>query len=96
MNVKTTISISEARKKIFEIADEVQSPNNIYTLTENGKPKAVIMSADEFESWMETLEVVKDFPNLKKDLKSLEKNIKEKKQKDFTTLEDMIKKYGEK
>lgn len=72
MNTKTTLSISEARKKIFEIADEVQKPNTHYTLTEKGRPKMVLMSATEFESWRETLEVVHEFPDLKKDIETIE------------------------
>lgn len=92
MNSRTTISISEARKKIFEIANEVQSPNNIYTLTEKGVPKAVLMSADEFESWMETLEVIKDFPDLENDIKEFEKDLKTKKYKKYVSLEEVLKK----
>lgn len=53
MKTKTTLSISEARKRFFAIAEEVQQPNNYYTLTERGKPKAVIVSADYFESLLE-------------------------------------------
>jgi antitoxin YefM len=56
--IKNVISISEARKNIFQIANEVQKPDNYYTLTENGRPKIVIISADEFESWLETVEVL--------------------------------------
>lgn len=48
--MKTTLSISEARKKFFTIADDVQSPDTYYTLTERGRPKAVIVSADRFEA----------------------------------------------
>lgn len=50
MKTKTTLSISEARKKFFSIADEVQEPEVYYTLTERGRPKAVIVSADCFET----------------------------------------------
>lgn len=45
----TTIPISEARKNIFSIAEEVQNPNVHYTLTERGRPKIVILSAEKFE-----------------------------------------------
>jgi prevent-host-death family protein len=69
MTIKNTLSISEARKKIFKIAEETQKPGNYYTFTENGRPKVVLMSAEEFESWQETLEVMRDFPNLKEDIK---------------------------
>ncbi|HLD26657.1 MAG TPA: type II toxin-antitoxin system Phd/YefM family antitoxin [Patescibacteria group bacterium] len=68
MNTKNTLSITEARKRIFEIADAVQKPDCFYVLTEKGKPKAVIISAEEFESWKETLEVIEQFPDLDKDI----------------------------
>lgn len=87
MNSKTTLSISEARKKIFDIGEEVQKPNVHYTLTENGKPKMVIMGVEEFESWQETLEVMKDFPNLKEDMQKAER---EYKRGEFITLEDLL------
>lgn len=89
MNTKTTLPISEARKKIFEIAKEVQKPNKYYTLTEKGRPKAVIMSAEEFESWEETLEVIRDFPNLKKDIKQAEQDYKKG---NYITLDELLKK----
>ena len=60
MNPKTIISISEARRRIFEIAEEVQKPGVQYTLTDKGKSKLVILSADEYESLMETLEITSD------------------------------------
>jgi len=94
MDAKTTLSISEARKKIFKIAKMVQKPSTRYTLTDKGKPKAVVMSADEFESWQETLEVVKEFPDLEKDIKELEKDIKSGAYKKYTTLEDILAKEG--
>lgn len=94
MNTKTTLSISEARKKIFNIAKEVQKPSNYYTLTEKGRPKAVIMSAEEFESWKETLEVARDFPDLVKDLKETDRAVKTGEYKKWTTLEDVMAQYG--
>ncbi len=91
MNVENTISISEARKKIFKIAEETQKPNNYYTLTENGRPKVVLMSADEFESWQETMEVMREFPNLEKDIEEAEK---EYKRGEYTTLDELLAKEG--
>ncbi len=57
--VKTTIPISEARRHIFAIAREVQKPNRVYTLTLNGVPKAIIMSAAKYESLMISLSTEK-------------------------------------
>jgi prevent-host-death family protein len=91
MRTKTTISITDARKNIFDIAEEVQKPGVYYTFTEKGKPKAVMMSVDEFESWVETLEVMKDFPDLKNDIKEARD---EYKRGEFITLEDLLAKEG--
>ena len=91
MDTKTTLSISEARKKIFKIAEKVQKPSTYYTLTEKGIPKVVVMSAEEFESWRETLEVMRDFPNLEKDVKKAEKDFKKG---NYSTLEKILAKEG--
>ena len=60
MKIKTTMPISEARKQIFKITDEAQKPGNYYTLTEKGRPKVVIMSYEEYDSLMETMEILSD------------------------------------
>ena len=91
MDTKTTLSISEARKEIFKIAEKVQKPSTYYTLTEKGRPKVVVLSAEEFESWQETLEVNRIFPNLEKDLKAAERDFKKKK---YVTLEEVLSKEG--
>lgn len=94
MDIKTTISITEARNRIFEIAEEVQKPATYYTITENGKPKAVIMSAEEFESWAETLEVMQEFPDIKKDIEETDSAIKTGEYKKWASLDDIMVKYG--
>ena len=48
MKIKNVLSITEARKKIFSIAEEVQKSNIYYTLTERGKPTIVMLSAEKF------------------------------------------------
>ena len=94
MDTKTILSISEARKKIFKIAEEVQKLSNYYTLTKKGRPKAVLMSADEFESWRETMEVMHEFPDLDKDVKKVDRAVKAGKYKKWETLDDIMAEYG--
>jgi len=91
MDTKTTLPISEARKKIFRIAEKVQKPSTYYTFTEKGRPKVVVLSADEFESWQETLEVMRIFPKLGKDIEKAEKDYKKG---DRVTLEKALSKEG--
>lgn len=89
MNSKTTLSITEARKQLFALAQKAQQSGLHYTLTEKGKAKVVLMSADEFESWQETLEVMQDFPNLKKTIKKVEKDYRNKLYKNYKTLAEL-------
>jgi len=91
MSTKTTIPISEARKKIFQLTKDVQRPSVFYTLTERGRPKAVIMSAQDFESWQETLEVMNVFPNWKKDIDKAGEDYKEGR---TISLENLLFKEG--
>ena len=90
MTTRTTISISEARKQFFSIAEQVQRPNVYYTLTDKGRPKAVVMSAEEFESWVETVEVMRDFPDLKLTIAETRRDIKQKKHKQYKTLNQVL------
>lgn len=94
MNPKYTLPISEARKKIFEIAEEVQKPDVYYVLTEKGRPKAVILSYEEYDSLIETLEVMQEMPDLGKDLKRAREAVASGEYKTFTTLEELLAKQG--
>lgn len=94
MRAKTTIPISEARKRIFDIADEVQKPGVYYIFTDKGRPKTVIMSYDEFDSIMETLEVKRIFPDLDKDIAETEKALKTGEYKKWPTLDSLKRDWG--
>ena len=86
MDQATTISITEARKRLFQIAKEVQIPGRSYVLTEKGKPKVVIISFEELDSLKETIEVLTEFPNLKKDMEQVEHDIKSGDYLKYSTL----------
>ena len=94
INTKTTISISEARRRIFNIADEVQAPNKVYTLTADGKPKVVIMSAEEYESWTETMEVLRDCPDIFERIAESDRAVKTGDWSNFVTWEDFKKDWS--
>ncbi len=94
MNTKTTISITEARKRIFEIAEDVQLPERVYTLTADGKPKAVIMSAEEYESLLETISVLEDFPDIKQEIAEADEAFRTGEWKNWPTLDDLKREWG--
>jgi len=90
MQPKNTLSITEARKIIFSIANDVQKPDTHYTLTENGRPKAVIMSAEEFESWQETVEILAN-KNIMDDISASKKEFAKN---DYITLDQFLEEEG--
>ena len=53
MKTKNTISVTQARKDIFNLTQEIQQGDKHYTLTERGVPKAVILSVASFEKMLE-------------------------------------------
>ncbi len=55
-----TLPLTEARKDLSKIVDEVSSIHEHIVITKQGKAEAVLMSSDEFEGWQETLEILSD------------------------------------
>ncbi len=90
MRIKNIISITEARKKIFDIADDVQQPGNYYILTQKGNPKVILMSTEDFETLKETMEVMREFPNLDKEVRQIDKAVKSGEYKKWAKLEDIL------
>jgi len=90
MDSKTTLSLTEARKRIFDIAEDVQKPGKFYTFTENGSPKAVLMSAEQFDSLMEDLELSAD-PNFAKRMAKVEKELE---RGDYVSWEEAKRQLG--
>jgi prevent-host-death family protein len=85
------LSTTEARKKIFSLTEKVQMGGMHYTLTENGRAKAVIMSSDEYESWKETLELMSDVPDIPARIARAERDIARGK---TATLHQLLKTYA--
>lgn len=83
--MRKTLPVTEAREKLTEIVEEVNNKFEQIEITKNGKPRAVIMSADEFDSWKETLDIISDV-QLMKDIKEAEKDFEEGR---TTTLEQL-------
>lgn len=72
---KLTLTVTEFRKNIFKMLEKIEKESITITLTYHGKPKWVIMSGDEYEGLMETLDILSD-EELMKDLREAEEDIK--------------------
>ena len=55
-----TLSLSEAKMKLSELIEKVQSTDAEVVITKNGRPAAVLVSPDEFEGWRETIAIKSD------------------------------------
>lgn len=85
-----TLPISEARTKLPTLVDRANRLMDEYIITVNGKPAAVIMSADEYESWKETTEIMSD-PELMQAIKEGEAQLEKG---EYITLEELEKELG--
>lgn len=71
-----TMSVSEAKMKLSALVDSVKNTDEEVVITKNGRPVAVLVSPDEFESWRETLTIRFDadlMGEIKEGLESLQK-----------------------
>jgi len=83
-----TLSLSEVKMKLSELIENVCSTDEEIIITKNGRPAAVLVSPEEFESLKETIEI-KSNPDLMKEIKkgllALKKNTR------LYTLEELFK-----
>lgn len=56
----TTIPLAEARAQLSKLVDEAVRTHERVEVTKNGRRAAVIMSAEDYDSLMETLEILGD------------------------------------
>ena len=71
-----TISVSEAKMKLSALVNATKETGEATIITKNGRPVAVLVSPDEFESWRETLKVRFDddlMIEIKQNLEALKK-----------------------
>jgi len=55
-----TLPLTEARNRLPSLVKGIGRRADRVVITRNGKPEAVMMNADEYESWMETLVLMSD------------------------------------
>jgi antitoxin YefM len=83
-----TLSVSEAKMKLSGLIDALNATDEEVMITKNGRPAAVLVSPEEFESLKETVAVRSD-SSLMKEIKKGLRALKTKKAKVFT-LEDLF------
>jgi antitoxin YefM len=84
------ISIRELRPNISKVMTNIHQRFDRYIVSRRGKPEVLMMSIEDYEGWMETMEIQSD-PELVKDIKQAEKEIAEGK---GTSLDDLHRELG--
>ncbi|MFA6317676.1 MAG: type II toxin-antitoxin system Phd/YefM family antitoxin [Elusimicrobiota bacterium] len=54
-----TLPTTEARVKFLSMVKDVDKAFTRYVITHRGRPHAVMMAVDEYEGWLETLEIAR-------------------------------------
>ena len=81
-----TFSLKDARNQFSDIVDRAGRLSERIVVTKNGRPEAVVMGAEEFESWVETLELLSN----PKAVKSIKQGLKEAKAGKFHSFKDVF------
>lgn len=81
-----TLGVSEARQNLTDLVDRVRRLHSRYVITVNGRADAVILSHDEFESWLETLDVLSD----REELDSIHRGLSEIANGDTVSYEEIF------
>jgi len=69
-----TLSLSEAKMKLSSLVEDIKTFEEEIVITKHGRPAAVLVSPDEFDSWRETMEIRFDtdlMAEIKKGLQAL-------------------------
>ena len=81
------LPLAKVKIKLSQLVEEVSSLDEGITITRNGKPVAIIVSPDAFDSWQETLAIRTDAELMVEIRRGLE-DIKKK--RTLYTLEELF------
>jgi prevent-host-death family protein len=87
------VTLKELRPRLPKIMDEIDSKMDRFVITKHGKPVALMMAMDDYESILETLNVLSD-KGLMKRIKQAEHDIKKGNFKNFKKIEEIEKDLG--
>lgn len=82
-----TVPFTDARAGLSDLLDLVQREQEHVVITRNGKPAAILMSVDEWESWEDTVDILSDPAALER-LAEAEEDVKAGR---LYTLEEVMK-----
>ena len=89
-----TLPLSEVKINLSKLVADVARRGDEIIITRNGKPAAVLMSAEEYDSWKETQEIKKD-PELMREIRKGLRELEKGKAKTYDNLDELFGESGE-
>lgn len=84
------ISLKQLRPKLPKVISEIDSKMDRFIITKRGKPVALMMSIEDYEGLIETLDILSD-KKLMKRIKAAESDIEKG---DLTALDEVERELG--
>lgn len=72
----STVSLKELRPKLPKVIDRIDHRLDRYVVTRRGKPVIVMLGVEDYESLLETVEILAD-PNMMKRIRTGEREIRQ-------------------
>ena len=67
------VSVSEAKNKLLDLIRRMKHKQEIVAITRDGVPSAVLLSMEQFEGIMETIEILSD----QKSMRAIRRSLKQ-------------------
>lgn len=85
-----TLPVTEARNNLLNLIRSARNMLERVIITKNGKPEAVLISFDEYESWLETLEISRD-TKLMKEIAEAKADVKAGRLHSYAQIQKILK-----
>lgn len=76
VHMNKILPATTVRAHFFKIVEDTTVPGRVVTITIEGEPKVVMMPAEDFEEWQETIDILTDqklMEGIKKGLQDIKK-----------------------
>ena len=72
-HINQFVSVTEAKSRLLSLVRDLKTKDEIVAITRDGVPSAVLLSMEQFEGLMETIEILSD----QKAMRSLRRSLKQ-------------------
>lgn len=88
INFSETIPVSKAKTSFSELLNRIKEHHESFAITQRGKIEGVLIGIDEYESLLETLEILSD-PDL---MQSIQRGLEDERKERLHSHEEVFKK----